>query len=142
MAAFTSVGYGFSADRQAPPIRRTRALYGCGPDRERRRRAADLFVFGVAAGAILIAVGGWAAIAAGIALIVVGPPAANLYAPLMLSRRGPGNRQTSCAWCATTVSGDYSVGRSSSWAAGGVSCGPPADASCGCSVASSYENGG
>ena len=56
--------------------------------------ATFLFVFGIAAGAILIAVGGWAAIAAGIGLIVAGPLAAILYAPLMLSRHGPGNGQT------------------------------------------------
>jgi uncharacterized RDD family membrane protein YckC len=52
-----------------------------------------LFLVGVIAGAIIVTLGGWA-IAAGVALIVAGPAAAILYAPLMLARKGEGNGQT------------------------------------------------
>ncbi|HZA59385.1 MAG TPA: RDD family protein [Solirubrobacterales bacterium] len=52
-----------------------------------------LFFVGVVAGVIIVTLGGWA-IAAGVALIVAGPAAAILYAPLMLARKGQGNGQT------------------------------------------------
>ena len=55
--------------------------------------ALFLFFVGVIAGAIIVTLGGWA-IAAGVALIVGGPAAAVLYAPLMLARKGEGNGQT------------------------------------------------
>jgi uncharacterized RDD family membrane protein YckC len=55
--------------------------------------AAFLLVVGIAAGAVLLAVGGWA-IAPGIALILAGPAAAILYAPLMLARKGDANGRT------------------------------------------------
>jgi uncharacterized RDD family membrane protein YckC len=55
--------------------------------------AGFLLVFGIVAGAILIAVGGWG-IAAGILLIVAGLLGAILYAPLMMAREGPANGQT------------------------------------------------
>jgi uncharacterized RDD family membrane protein YckC len=52
-----------------------------------------LFFVPVVTGAIIVTLGGWA-IAAGVALIVAGPTAAILYAPLMLARKGEGNGQT------------------------------------------------
>jgi uncharacterized RDD family membrane protein YckC len=52
-----------------------------------------LFFVGVVTGAIIVTLGGWA-IAIGVALIVAGPAAAILYAPLMLARKGEGNGQT------------------------------------------------
>jgi uncharacterized RDD family membrane protein YckC len=55
--------------------------------------AGFLLVFGIVAGSILIAVGGWG-IAAGILLIVAGLLGAILYAPLMMAREGPANGQT------------------------------------------------
>jgi uncharacterized RDD family membrane protein YckC len=55
--------------------------------------AGFLLVFGIVAGSILIAVGGWG-IAAGILLIVAGLLGAILYAPLMMARKGPANGQT------------------------------------------------
>jgi uncharacterized RDD family membrane protein YckC len=55
--------------------------------------AVFLFFGGVVAGAIIVTLGGWA-IAVGVALIVAGPAAAILYAPLMLARKGEGNGQT------------------------------------------------
>jgi uncharacterized RDD family membrane protein YckC len=55
--------------------------------------ALVLFLVGVVAGAILIALGGWG-IAVGVVLIVAGLAAAILYAPLMLARKGARNGQT------------------------------------------------
>jgi uncharacterized RDD family membrane protein YckC len=55
--------------------------------------ALFLFLVGVVAGAIIVTLGGWA-IAVGVALIIAGPAAAILYAPLMLARKGEGNGQT------------------------------------------------
>jgi uncharacterized RDD family membrane protein YckC len=55
--------------------------------------AIALLSVGVAAGAILIAVGGWA-IAPGVILILAGVAGSIVYAPLMLARAGAGNGQT------------------------------------------------
>jgi uncharacterized RDD family membrane protein YckC len=55
--------------------------------------AGFVLVAGIVAGAILVAVGGWA-IAVGIVLILAGLLGAILYAPLMMARDGAANGQT------------------------------------------------
>ena len=55
--------------------------------------ATLLLTIGVVAGAIAIGAGGWA-IALGVPLVLAGPLAALLYAPLMMAREGEGNGLT------------------------------------------------